>query len=80
MSRSAISRAAPRLQLAIPQHPNEHGSERPVPASREDQVALFRALHQYTGIGAGEQLGCPFTGVWSVMIGVGVTQGKALAP
>jgi hypothetical protein len=37
-------------------------------------------LHQYPGIGAREHLSYLFTGIWSVMIGVGVTQGKALAP
>jgi hypothetical protein len=34
-------------------------------------------LHQYAGIGAGEQLGCLFS-IWSAMIGVG-SQGEALS-
>jgi hypothetical protein len=45
---------------------------------REVQVAVFRALHQYLGVGVGEHLGYLFTGVWSVLIGIGVVQGTAL--
>jgi hypothetical protein len=45
---------------------------------REMHAAVFRALHQYLGVGLGEHLGYLFTGIWSVMIGVGVIQGTAL--
>ena len=45
---------------------------------REVQAAIFRALHQYLGVGVGEHLGYLFTGIWSVLIGVGVIQGTAL--
>jgi hypothetical protein len=45
---------------------------------REVQAAIFRALHQYLGVGVGEHLGYLFTGLWSVLIGVGVIQGTAL--
>jgi hypothetical protein len=45
---------------------------------REVQVAVFRALHQYLGVGVGEHLGYLFTGIWSVLIGIGVVQGTAL--
>jgi hypothetical protein len=45
---------------------------------REVQVAVFRALHQYLGVGVGEHLGYLFTGLWSVLIGIGVIQGTAL--
>jgi Domain of unknown function (DUF4386) len=38
---------------------------------REVQAAVFRALHQYLGVGVGEHLGYLFTGLWSVLIGVG---------
>jgi len=41
-------------------------------------AAIFRALHQYLGVGVGEHLGYLFTGMWSVLIGVGVLQGTAL--
>ena len=45
---------------------------------REVHAAVFRALHQYLGVGVGEHLGYLFTGIWSVLIGVGVIQGTAL--
>jgi hypothetical protein len=48
------------------------------PEQREVQVAVFRALHQYLGVGVGEHLGYLFTGLWSVLIGIGVIQTTAL--
>jgi len=48
------------------------------PEQREVQAAVFRALHQYLGVGVGEHLGYLFTGIWSVLIGVGVIQATAL--
>jgi hypothetical protein len=48
------------------------------PEQREMHAVVFRALHQYLGVGLGEHLGYLFTGIWSVMIGVGVIQGTAL--
>jgi hypothetical protein len=48
------------------------------PEQREVHTAVFRALHQYLGVGVGEHLGYLFTGLWSVLIGIGVIQGTAL--
>ena len=48
------------------------------PEQREVHAVVFRALHQYLGVGVGEHLGYLFTGIWSVLIGVGVIQGTAL--
>jgi hypothetical protein len=48
------------------------------PEQRDVHAAVFRALHQYLGVGVGEHLGYLFTGLWSVLIGVGVIQGTAL--
>ena len=45
---------------------------------REVQAVVFRALHQYLGVGVGEHLGYLFTGLWSMLIGVGVIQNTAL--
>ncbi|TCC46321.1 DUF4386 domain-containing protein [Kribbella pittospori] len=48
------------------------------PAQRDVHAAIFRALHQYLGVGVGEHLGYLFTGIWSALLGVGVIQGTAL--
>jgi len=48
------------------------------PEQREVHAAVFRALHQYLGVGVGEHLGYLFTGIWSVLIGVGVIQRAAM--
>ena len=48
------------------------------PEQREAHATVFRALHQYLGVGVGEHLGYLFTGIWSVLIGVGVIQGTPL--
>lgn len=49
------------------------------PEQREVHAAVFRALHQYLGVGVGEHLGYLFTGIWSVLIGIGIVFGTALA-
>jgi Domain of unknown function (DUF4386) len=36
------------------------------------------ALHQYLGVGVGEHLGYLFTDIWSILIGIGVTQAAAI--
>ena len=46
---------------------------------REANVAVFRAMHQYLGVGVGEHLGYLFTGIWSVLIGVAIA-GEGLLP
>ena len=48
------------------------------PAQREANAIVFQAMHQYLGVGVGEHLGYLFTGIWSVLIGVGVIQGTVL--
>ena len=42
------------------------------PEQREVQVAVFRALHQYLGVGVGEHLGYLLTGLWSLLVGIAV--------
>jgi len=49
------------------------------PEHRELHAAVFRALHQYLGVGVGEHLGYLFTGIWSVLTGVAVA-GTELIP
>jgi Domain of unknown function (DUF4386) len=46
---------------------------------REATIAVFRAMHQYLGVGVGEHLGYLFTGIWSILTGVAII-GKELLP
>ncbi len=48
-------------------------------ADREVTLAVFRAMHQYLGVGVGEHLGYLFTGLWSVLTGAAVV-GTELLP
>jgi hypothetical protein len=41
---------------------------------RDASLAVFRAMHQYLGVGVGEHLGYLFTGTWSVLAGVAVAR------
>ncbi len=43
-------------------------------AEREASLAVFRAMHQYLGVGIGEHMGYLFTGTWSVLIGVAIAR------
>jgi uncharacterized protein DUF4386 len=45
---------------------------------REANVAVFRAMHQYLGVGVGEHLGYLFTGIWSVLTGLAIVEGELL--
>ena len=46
---------------------------------QEVTAAVFRALHQYLGVGVGEHLGYLFTGIWSVLVGIAIVgDGTAL--
>lgn len=49
------------------------------PAERSANAAVFRAFHQYLGVGVGEHLGYLLTGLWSVLVGVCVLRGESLA-
>jgi hypothetical protein len=46
---------------------------------RQATVAVFRAMHQYLGVGVGEHLGYLLTGIWSVLTGVAIV-GRELIP
>lgn len=48
-------------------------------AQREASVAVFRAMHQYLGVGVGEHLGYLFTGIWSALTGVAIV-GRDVLP
>ncbi len=41
---------------------------------REAVDVVFQAFHRYLGVAVGEHLGYLFTGTWTVLVGVGLTQ------
>ena len=47
---------------------------------RDAIVAVFRALHQYLGVGVGEHLGYLLTGLWSVLTGVAIVGTDLMPP
>jgi hypothetical protein len=67
-----------RWVYAVPALARAYTDPSLAPEQREIHAAVFRALHQYLGVGVGEHLGYLFTGIWSVLIGVGVLQGTAM--
>ena len=67
-----------RWVYVVPALARAHADPALAPEQREVHAAVFRALHQYLGVGLGEHLGYLFTGIWSVLIGVGVVQGTAM--
>jgi hypothetical protein len=49
------------------------------PARREAVDVVFQAFHRYLGVGVGEHLGYLFTGAWTVLVGVALTE-SSIAP
>jgi hypothetical protein len=49
------------------------------PATREAVDVVFQAFNRYLGVAVGEHLGYLFTGAWTVLVGVALTQ-TTLAP
>ena len=58
------------VYLVHPSHLRRSLQEAPTGAS----LAVFRAMHQYLGVGIGEHLGYLFTGAWSVLVGVAIAR------
>jgi hypothetical protein len=50
------------------------------PDQKEVTAAVFRALHQYLGVGVGEHLGYLLTGLWSLLVGIAVIGGETALP
>ena len=44
-------------------------------ATRDAATVIFQAFHRYAGVAIGEHLGYLFTGLWTLLVGVAMTQG-----
>lgn len=69
-----------RWVYLVPGLARSHADPKATPAQREATAAIFRAFHQYLGIGIGEHLGYLLTGVWSILVGIAITLGSTPLP
>jgi len=49
-------------------------------ATRDTVQVIFQAFHHYAGSGVGEHLGYLFTGLWTILMGLALTQSSLLRP
>jgi hypothetical protein len=68
-----------RWVYLVPHLARAHADPQATAAQRDATVAVFRAFHQYLGVGVGEHLGYLLTGLWSILIGTAIVLGDALA-
>jgi hypothetical protein len=47
-------------------------------ATRDAVALVFQAFHRYAGVAVGEHLGYLFTGLWTLFVGVAMTQGDVV--
>lgn len=50
------------------------------PARKEAIDIVFQSFNRYLGVAVGEHLGFLFTGAWSILVGIAMTQSDALHP
>jgi hypothetical protein len=67
-----------RWSYLVPTLARSHAAVTASPAARETDAAIFRAIHQYAGVGIGEHLGYLLTGLWSILIGFAIVLGEAV--
>ena len=67
-----------RWVYLVPSLARTHADPSVEPGQREASLAVFRAMHQYLGVGVGEHLGYLLTGVWSVLVGVAIARREVM--
>jgi hypothetical protein len=68
-----------RWPFLVPALARTHEDPASSPATREAAVVVFDSFNRYLGVAVGECLGYLFTGVWTVLIGVGMLQSSMFA-
>jgi Domain of unknown function (DUF4386) len=68
-----------RWVYLVPSLARTYGDPETSEATRAATEVTFQAFHRYLGTGLGEHLGYALTGIWSVLIGLGVLRGSLLA-
>jgi hypothetical protein len=67
-----------RWVYVVPPLARAHADPALDPAQRAANAALFRAFHQYLGVGVGEHLGSLLTGAWTLLFGLALVVGTTL--
>jgi hypothetical protein len=67
-----------RWVYLVPSLARAHADPALSEGQREATVVVFRAMHQYLGVGLGEHIGYLFTGIWSTLIGVAIAERELL--
>jgi uncharacterized protein DUF4386 len=63
-----------RWPFLVPYLARIAGDPGSTPAQRETADVIFQSFHRYLGVAVGEHLGYGFTGAWSMLAGVAITQ------
>jgi Domain of unknown function (DUF4386) len=67
-----------RWVYLVPSLARLQADESATPAQREVNVAVFRAMNHYLGVGVGEHLGYLFTGLWTVLTAIAIVRRELL--
>lgn len=67
-----------RWVYLVPSLARSHADESATPAQREVNVAVFRAMNQFLGVGVGEHLGYLFTGLWTFLTAIAIVRRELL--
>jgi hypothetical protein len=62
-----------RWPFVVPHLARAYSSPDATPSTREAVSVVFQAFHRYAGAAVGEHLGYLFTGLWTVLIALGMT-------
>jgi hypothetical protein len=68
-----------RWPFLVPYLAREAADAAPGSARQESIDVVFQSLNRYLGVAVGEHLGYAFTGAWSLLIGVALTQTEVVS-
>jgi len=67
-----------RWTFVVPYLASAYADASSTPATRDAVEVVFQTFHRYAGVAIGEHLGYLFTGVWTILIAIAVTQSPTL--
>lgn len=68
-----------RWVYLVPYLARTHADAASSPSTRESVRVVFESFHRFLGVGVGEHLGYSLTGVWTLLVGIGIILGPAFA-